>query len=113
MWDKLDVMPGKLVVQFEEPDEQTAGGIVIPTTWSRDKDEGVVLAIGSGKFDSNGNYIECPVKVGDRILSNNVWAKTWTYEDVVNGKRERTKVWILDFQHVIARVKTGTLVRED
>jgi len=113
MWDKLDVMAGKLVVKFEEPDEQTSGGIVIPASWSRDKDEGVVLAVGPGKFDSNGNYANCPVEVGDRILSNNVWAKTWTYADVVDGREQLTKVWILDFQHIIARIKSGSMSRDD
>ena len=111
MWDKLDVMPGRLVVQFEESSEETASGIY--TGAARDKDEGIVLAVGPGKFDTNGNYVTCPVDVGDRILSNNVWAKTWTYSDVVNGQLQLTKVCILDFQHIIARVKSGSIERDD
>lgn len=102
-WDgRLEPMAGRVIVQFDEGDEQTAGGIYIPDTFKHDKDEAVVLAVGPGKFDGNGNYMEPPVAVGDKILSNSVWGKTYKFFD---ESRTIQKVVIIGYNDIIAKVR--------
>lgn len=101
---QLEPMPGKLIVRFEESEETfVPGGLIAkPDTYRRDKDECVVLAVGPAKYDANGNYIEPPVRVGDRIISSQVWGKGYRYYDDdgdVHG------VVVIGFGDVIARIK--------
>lgn len=108
-WDRLEPMPGKLVVRFDDPEEVSRGGIIIPELAKRNKDECEVLAVGAGKYDANGLFLEAPVRVGDRILSNVAWGKTYSYvEDDV-----KHRVVLLSFSDVIARVKKTGIGREE
>jgi co-chaperonin GroES (HSP10) len=62
----------RVFVSFEEPEETAgeAGLIIRPTMSRRVKDEAVVIAVGPGAYDSNGNWIEAPCKVGDIVWLN-------------------------------------------
>jgi chaperonin GroES len=48
----------------------SASGIIIPETAKKEKPEqGVVIAVGPGKFDEDGEKrIQLEVKVGDRVI---------------------------------------------
>ncbi len=54
----------------EETGTKSASGIIIPDTVSKEKPEqGIVTAIGEGKWDEDGEKrIPMDVKVGDRIV---------------------------------------------
>lgn len=54
----------------DEKEGKTASGIVIPDTAEKERpEEGMVIAIGSGKMSDEGKLIPITnVKVGDRVL---------------------------------------------
>ncbi len=54
----------------EETGTKSASGIIIPDTVSKEKPEqGMVIAVGEGKWDEDGEKrIPMDVKVGDRIV---------------------------------------------
>ena len=54
----------------EEAGTKSASGIIIPDTVSKEKPEqGIVVAVGDGKWDEDGERrIPMDVQVGDRIL---------------------------------------------
>lgn len=58
----------RVVVEPQETESKTAGGIVIPDTADKDKPmQGKVVAIGSGKF-IDGKLQPLQLKVGDSVL---------------------------------------------
>ncbi len=54
----------------DEAGTKSASGIIIPDTVSKEKPEqGIVIAVGEGKWDEDGEKrIPMDVKVGDRII---------------------------------------------
>ncbi len=47
----------------------SASGIIIPDTVNKERpEEGIVVAVGEGKFDENGKIIPLRVKKGQRVL---------------------------------------------
>ena len=57
----------RIVVQPLDAEQTTASGLVIPDTAKEKPQEGVVLAIGPGRFE-DGKRVELDVKVGDVVL---------------------------------------------
>jgi chaperonin GroES len=57
----------RIVVKTNEAETVTASGLVIPDTAKEKPQEGVVLAVGPGRFD-NGVRVPMDVKVGDVVL---------------------------------------------
>jgi chaperonin GroES len=67
---KLNLQPlgDRLVVQRDESDDVTTGGIILPDN-ARDKPvRGIVLSVGEGRMLKNGTRAPLQVKEGDRIL---------------------------------------------
>ena len=58
----------RVLVRRVEPDNKSAGGIVIPDTASEKPTEGEVIATGSGRILDSGEVHSLDVKAGDRIL---------------------------------------------
>lgn len=54
----------------EETGTKSASGIIIPDTVSKEKPEqGIVIAVGEGKWDEDGEKrIPMDVKIGDRVV---------------------------------------------
>lgn len=65
---KLQPLGDRVVVEREESEEVTSGGIVLPDTAKDKPSRGTVLAVGNGKLLKDGRRGEMQVKVGDRIL---------------------------------------------
>ena len=61
-------MSDRLIVRRIAPQEQTAGGLVIPEEARRKRQEGVVVAVGPGRFDDLGKRVPPTVTVGDHVL---------------------------------------------
>jgi chaperonin GroES len=68
---KVNIRPleDRIVVQPGEGEQVTASGIVIPDTAKEKPQEGIVLAVGEGRWDDEGKHrIPLDVKVGDTVL---------------------------------------------
>ena len=57
----------RIVVKTNEAETVTASGLVIPDTAKEKPQEGVVLAVGPGRFD-DGVRVPMDVKVGDNVI---------------------------------------------
>lgn len=65
---KIRPLGDRLVVEPQEVEAKTAGGILIPDTADKDKPmQGTVLAIGQGRY-IDGKMQPLQVKVGDKVL---------------------------------------------
>jgi chaperonin GroES len=58
----------RIVVELEEAEDKTEGGIVLPDAAKEKPQRGKVLAVGNGKLLPNGQRVAPLVKNGDRIL---------------------------------------------
>lgn len=58
----------RVLVEPLKEEEVNKGGIIIPDTAKEKPQEGVVVALGTGKVDDNGNPISFNVKEGDTVL---------------------------------------------
>ena len=58
----------RIVVKALEAEKTTASGIVIPDSAKEKPQEGMVLAVGPGRVDDNGNRIPLDVAVGDKVI---------------------------------------------
>ena len=59
-----------ILVELMMGEEVTLGGLVIPDSSREVKNEGIILAVGTGIMDKNGVYQQLPVEVGDRVVFN-------------------------------------------
>lgn len=64
----LQPLDDRVVVEIEEAETKTQGGIVIPDTAKEKPQRGKVIAVGPGKLMENGERVEPALKEGDRIL---------------------------------------------
>jgi chaperonin GroES len=59
----------RVIVKRVQEEEKTKGGIIIPDTAKEKPQEGIVIAVGSGKVEGEGKKkVPLEVKKGDRIL---------------------------------------------
>lgn len=64
----LTPLGDRIVVERQEAEETTAGGILLPDA-ARDKpSRGVVISVGDGKLLDSGERAPLQVKVGDEVL---------------------------------------------
>src|SRR5258708_38465615 len=66
----LNIKPlgDRLLVEPAEEKETKKGGIIIPDTAKEKPQEGIIVALGTGKTDDNGKKVPFEVKKGDRVL---------------------------------------------
>ena len=68
---KLRPLYDKIVVKrFEEQEQRTASGIIIPDTAKEKPQIGEVIAVGEGKLLQNGQQVPPKVKPGDKVMFN-------------------------------------------
>ena len=67
---KVNLQPlgDRLVVQRDESEETTAGGIVLPDSAKDKPARGIVLSVGEGRMLKDGSRAGMQVSEGDRIL---------------------------------------------
>lgn len=58
----------RIVIQQVEAEEKTASGIVLPGSAQEKPQEGVVIAVGPGRIDDNGNRIPLDIAAGDTVI---------------------------------------------
>jgi chaperonin GroES len=72
---RVEPLGDKVVIKRLEPEEKTAGGIVLPDS-ARDKPvQGRVLSVGDGRMLPNGERVPHQVSEGDRVVFSQ-WAGT-------------------------------------
>jgi chaperonin GroES len=65
---KLQPLGDRVVVEREESEGRTAGGIVLPDTAKDKPSRGTIVAVGDGKRLEDGSRSKLQVKIGDRVL---------------------------------------------
>src|SRR6187399_2440526 len=65
---KIKPLGDRVLVQALEEKEVKKGGIIIPDTAKEKPQEGVIVALGTGKTDDDGKKVPFEVKKGDRVL---------------------------------------------
>jgi chaperonin GroES len=94
-----DIRPlaDRVLVEPMEKEETTPSGIVLPETAKEKPQEGLVLAVGPGRVQDNGERAPMEVKVKDRVL----YAKYAGAE----LKRDDKKYLILSEKDILAVLK--------
>ena len=65
---RLQPLGERLVIQREEGETTTSGGIVLPDSAKEKPARGTVIAIGTGKLLDDGTRSKSQLKAGDRVL---------------------------------------------
>lgn len=67
---KLNLRPldDRVVVEPQEAEERTAGGIVLPDTAKERPQRGTIISVGPGKLLDNGSRGTLSVAVGDMVI---------------------------------------------
>ena len=65
---KLQPLGDRVVVEREESEERTAGGIVLPDSAKDKPARGTVISVGDGKMLENGKRSKMQVAVGSRVV---------------------------------------------
>lgn len=64
----------RVLVKREDVEIKSPAGIIIPDTASKEKSkQGVVIAVGYGKFGDEGDLIPMTVQPGDKVYFNAGW----------------------------------------
>jgi chaperonin GroES len=68
--EKLDIQPlgDRVVIEREESEQKTPGGIVLPDTAKEKPKQGRVVSVGTGRQLKDGTIVPLTVKVGDRVI---------------------------------------------
>src|SRR5208283_2412932 len=68
--EKVQLQPlgDRVVIEREESESVTAGGIVLPDSAKDKPTRGSVISVGEGKLNKDGKRIALQVKAGDRVL---------------------------------------------
>ncbi|MFQ5688660.1 MAG: co-chaperone GroES [Gemmatimonadota bacterium] len=61
-------MADRVVVEPMEETEEMRGGLYIPDTAKEKPQQGVILAVGPGRRNDDGEVIAMELKEGDRVL---------------------------------------------
>jgi len=58
----------RVLVRRVASDEKTKGGLIIPESAKEKPAEGIIVAVGAGAKDEDGDRIAMDVKAGDKVL---------------------------------------------
>ena len=65
---KLRPLADRVVVERDEGEERTRGGILLPDSAKEKLNRGKVISVGDGKLDDDGKRIPLQVEPGDHVL---------------------------------------------
>ena len=65
---EITPMYDRVVIRPIQPEEVTAGVIIIPDSAKEKPIQGEVIAVGEGRITNEGNIIPLRVKVGDKVV---------------------------------------------
>ncbi len=64
----ISPMADRIVVEPLEETETMRGGLYIPDTAKEKPQQGMVVAVGPGRLNDDGDRVPMEVKTGDRVL---------------------------------------------
>ena len=79
---KFKPLRDRVLVEYSEEAEKTAGGLYIPDSAKEKPQKGKVVAVGSGKVTDDGKLQPISVKVGDTVLFDKYSGSKVTMDDV-------------------------------
>ncbi len=80
---KIKPLSDHILIEPIKEEEKTKGGIFLPDTAQKEKPEqGLIIAVGSGKKTDDGKIVPVSVKPGDKVL----FTKYGPNEIKVDGK---------------------------
>ncbi len=65
---RIKPLADRVVVKALEEADQMRGGLYIPDTAKEKPSQGMVMAVGPGKFSDDGTRVDMEVKAGDKVL---------------------------------------------
>ena len=65
---RLIPLADRVLVKRSVAATQSAGGILLPESAQKKENEGVVVEVGPGARDKDGNLVPVALAVGDRVL---------------------------------------------
>jgi chaperonin GroES len=78
---KLQPLGDRVVVEREEAETTTSGGIVLPDSAKDKPARGKVVSIGDGRLLDDGTRSRFQVKPGDRVIFNSYAGETFKVGD--------------------------------
>jgi len=78
---KLQPLGERVVVEREESESKTAGGIVLPDTAKDKPARGKIISVGNGRLLDDGKRSELQVRVGERVVFSSYAGETFKVED--------------------------------
>ena len=78
---KLAPLGDRVVVERDEQEEVTTGGIVLPGSAQDRPARGKIVSIGDGKLLDDGSRGEFQVKVGDHVIFSSYSGETFQIGD--------------------------------
>ena len=74
---KLQPLGDRVVVEREQSEEKTAGGILLPDAAKDKPARGTIVSVGEGRLLDNGSRSALQVKVGDRVIFSSYAGETF------------------------------------
>lgn len=87
----------RIIIELQEVEQTTSFGIIVPDSAKEKPQQGVVVAVGTGRVLDNGTRAELDVKVDDRIIFDQYAGTEVKYD----GK----EYLILDVRNILAIVE--------
>mgnify|MGYP003572487004 CR=1 FL=1 len=78
---KLQPLGDRVVIEREESEDRTTGGILLPNSAQDKPARGCVVSVGNGKLLEDGSRGELQVKVGDRVIFSSYAGETFKVND--------------------------------
>jgi chaperonin GroES len=78
---KLQPLGDRVVLEREESEERTTGGILLPDSAQDKPARGRIVSVGNGRLLEDGSRAEIQVKVGDRVIFSSYAGETFTVDD--------------------------------
>ncbi len=78
---KLQPLGDRVVVEREESESRTRGGIVLPDSAKDKPSRGKVISVGDGRLLDDGSRSAMQVKVGDRVIFSSYAGETFRVDD--------------------------------
>jgi chaperonin GroES len=71
----------RIIIELKDPEETTAGGIVLANAKNEGVVEAEVLAVGPGAYNDKDKFIVPSVAIGNRILINAASGQKFTHDE--------------------------------
>jgi chaperonin GroES len=65
---KIQPLGDRVVVEREEAEQKTSGGILLPDSAQDKPSRGTIISVGTGRVLDDGKRAPLQVKVGDKVL---------------------------------------------